>query len=155
VVRLDGDSYEATWLTLQTLYPGLAVGGYLIVDDYGALEECRTAVDEFRDHHGIREELEPVDWTGVRWRRSDPSPIEDVEAPGGVAVSAIPQRESRQRPERRRHVPHMREAALKRKLAERDEELAQLRAALRKRGGGGLTGWVRGKLGRWLSGGAE
>ena len=34
IVRLDGDSYEATRLALEALYPNLAGGGYLIVDDY-------------------------------------------------------------------------------------------------------------------------
>ena len=38
--------------SLQSLYRGLAPGGYLIVDDYGALEECRRAVDDFRSEHG-------------------------------------------------------------------------------------------------------
>jgi O-methyltransferase len=70
IVRLDGDSYEATRTTLEALYPGLAVGGHLIVDDYGALDECRRAVDEFRARNGIEEPLEVVDWTCVRWRRA-------------------------------------------------------------------------------------
>ena len=81
LVRLDGDTYEATWLTLQSLYPGLNVGGHVIVDDYGALEECRRAVDEFRDRHGIEEPLEQVDWTCVAWRRESEGTIEPVEPP--------------------------------------------------------------------------
>ena len=51
--------------------PASRVGGYLIVDDYGALDECRRAVDEFRAEHGITEPLEQVDWTCVRWRRDE------------------------------------------------------------------------------------
>jgi O-methyltransferase len=61
LVRLDGDSYEATWVTLHSLYPRLSVGGYLIVDDYGALDECAQAVDEFRERNGIAEPSEQVD----------------------------------------------------------------------------------------------
>ena len=53
VVRLDGDTYEATWVALESLYPGLSAGGYLIVDDYGLIEECRRAVDDYRRQHGI------------------------------------------------------------------------------------------------------
>ena len=34
IVRLDGDTYEATQVALECLYPGLSPGGYLIVDDY-------------------------------------------------------------------------------------------------------------------------
>jgi O-methyltransferase len=69
VLRLDGDLYESTMDALQALYPKLSVGGYLIVDDYGALEACRRAVDDYRAAHGIDEPMHPVDWTGVYWRR--------------------------------------------------------------------------------------
>ena len=72
IVRLDGDSYEATRVALDSLYPGLADGGYLIVDDYVVSKECRAAVDDFREEHGITEALEPVDWSCVRWRRGRP-----------------------------------------------------------------------------------
>jgi O-methyltransferase len=81
VVRLDCDSYEATSIALQSLYPGLAVGGHLIVDDYGALEECRRAVEEFRARYGITEAIEQVDWTCVRWRRTSAGQIEPAAAP--------------------------------------------------------------------------
>ncbi len=70
VVRLDGDMYESTMDALVYLYPKLSVGGYLIVDDYGALRGCRQAVHDFRDTHGITEEIWPIDWSGVFWQRS-------------------------------------------------------------------------------------
>jgi hypothetical protein len=70
VVRLDGDTYESTWLALESLYPGLSNGGYLIVDDYQLIEECRDAVDAFRREHRITEPIEEIDWNGVRWRRT-------------------------------------------------------------------------------------
>ena len=63
-MRLDGDTYDATRLALRCLYPGLAVGGYLVVDDYGSFDGCRRAVDEFRAEHGIDEPLEQVDRDG-------------------------------------------------------------------------------------------
>jgi Macrocin-O-methyltransferase (TylF) len=69
IVRLDGDTYEATWLGLESLYPGLSVGGYLIVDDYGLIEECRQAVEDYRRKHGIDEPIERIDPSGVRWQR--------------------------------------------------------------------------------------
>ena len=34
LVRLDADTYRATRVTLDALYPGLANGGYLVIDDY-------------------------------------------------------------------------------------------------------------------------
>lgn len=74
IVRLDGDTYESTSLALDALYPGLAAGGYLIVDDYHFVGECRRAVDDFRAANGIDEPLERVDWSCMRWRReSEPA----------------------------------------------------------------------------------
>nr|HDN01022.1 macrocin O-methyltransferase [Deltaproteobacteria bacterium] len=69
LLRLDGDLYESTWLALQHLYPRLSVGGYLIVDDYGAIEACRQAVDTYRRDHHITADLVKIDWTGVYWRK--------------------------------------------------------------------------------------
>jgi len=70
VLRLDGDLYESTIDALEALYPRLSVGGYVIVDDYGAWEPCRRAVDDYRAAHGITDAITAVDWTGVHWRRS-------------------------------------------------------------------------------------
>src|SRR5215210_1797332 len=97
VVRLDGDTYEATWVALAALYSGLSAGGHVIVDDYGAMPECRRAVDAFRRHHRITEPLEHVDWTSVRWRREDDAPLEPPER--------TPFRGRAESPARRRPVP--------------------------------------------------
>lgn len=69
VARLDGDMYESTIDALRSLYPKLSAGGYLIVDDYGAIPACRRAVTDFRGEHGIAEPVQTIDWTGVWWRR--------------------------------------------------------------------------------------
>ena len=69
VLRLDGDMYESTHLALTHLYPKLSSGGFLIVDDYGALPNCRRAVEDFRHTHTITESMVTVDWTGVYWRK--------------------------------------------------------------------------------------
>lgn len=71
VVRLDGDWYESTMDGLTNLYPKLSVGGYLIVDDYGAVPACRQAVYDYRESQGITEEIRSVDWTGVYWQRAE------------------------------------------------------------------------------------
>jgi O-methyltransferase len=121
VVRLDGDTYEATRTALEALYPGLATGGYLIVDDYGVMErqECRRAVDEFRARHGIEDPLEPVDWTCVRWRRTDDAPIEPAAPPTPAPARA----EAMPRP-REPHVPTGRELELEREVAALRAQLA-------------------------------
>jgi O-methyltransferase len=47
VLRLDTDWYESTKVELEILYPRLATGGVLIVDDYGHWGGARKAVDEY------------------------------------------------------------------------------------------------------------
>ena len=69
VLRLDGDLYQSTMEALEALYPRLMPGGYVIIDDYGAVEQCRQAVHDYRDQHCIVEEIKTIDWTGVYWQR--------------------------------------------------------------------------------------
>ena len=71
VVRLDGDMYESTMDALVNLYPKLSVGGYLIVDDYGAVPACRQAIHDYREAHDIHEEIQSIDYTGVFWQRAE------------------------------------------------------------------------------------
>ena len=70
VLRLDGDYYESTIQILESLYHKVSPGGFVIVDDYGCIEACRQAVTDFRQANGIDDEIVPVDWTGVYWRRA-------------------------------------------------------------------------------------
>jgi O-methyltransferase len=131
VIRLDGDTYEATWVGLESLYPGLSAGGYLIIDDYTLIPECRAAVDDFRREHGITEPIEEIDWNGVRWRRAD-EPETDA---GRVAEPArplsMPSAERAGESGARPHIPTERELEL-------EQELEALRA--RAENGGGATG---------------
>jgi O-methyltransferase len=69
ILRLDGDMYESTMDALTSLYNGLNVGGYCIIDDYGAIAACRAAVTDFRALKGITAPIETIDWTGVFWRK--------------------------------------------------------------------------------------
>lgn len=69
VLRLDGDMYESTMDVLNNLYDKVSDGGYIIVDDYGALKNCKAAIDDFRCARQIYDPLQQVDWTGVYWRR--------------------------------------------------------------------------------------
>lgn len=70
VMRLDGDMYSSTMDALTSLYPKLSPGGFVIIDDYGAIAACRRAVDDFRAERGIGDPLTTVDWTGVFWRKT-------------------------------------------------------------------------------------
>ena len=69
VLRLDGDMYELTWQALTSLYPKVSPGGFLIIDDYGAIPACQSAVDAYRAQFAIGEPLTEIDWTGVYWRK--------------------------------------------------------------------------------------
>lgn len=70
ILRLDGDMYSSTMQALQALYDKVSVGGYVIVDDYGALPACAKATEDFRVQRGITDPIETIDWTGVYWRKA-------------------------------------------------------------------------------------
>jgi len=70
VARLDGDMYESTIDALTNLYPKLSPGGYLIVDDYGAVRACRRAVADYRAEYGIDDPIVAIDSSGVFWQKS-------------------------------------------------------------------------------------
>jgi hypothetical protein len=69
VLRLDGDMYESTWLALINLYPKISPGGFVIIDDYGAVPSCKVAVNDFRAKHSITAPIFKIDWTGIFWRK--------------------------------------------------------------------------------------
>ncbi len=69
LIRLDGDLYESTYVALDALYPKLAPGGFVIVDDYGAIPACQAAVADYRSLMGIEAPINEIDWTGVWWQK--------------------------------------------------------------------------------------
>jgi hypothetical protein len=62
LLRLDTDWYESTRHELAHLYPRLAPGGVLIIDDYGMWKGARRAVDEYFNGQPIL--LARLDFTG-------------------------------------------------------------------------------------------
>ncbi|CCG41156.1 TylF/MycF/NovP-related O-methyltransferase [Magnetospirillum molischianum] len=81
LLRLDGDLYESTMDALLTLYDRVVPGGFIIIDDYGALPPCRQAVEDFRTERGITTPLEPIDWTGMAWRKEGKRPPRSESSP--------------------------------------------------------------------------
>ena len=69
LLRLNGDIYTSAAQKLDALYDKVIPGGYVIVDDY-LLSGCRQAVDDFRNRHGIHDELNDVNGATVFWRKS-------------------------------------------------------------------------------------
>lgn len=64
LLRLDTDWYESTLHELTHLYPVLATGGVLIVDDYGYWKGAREATDQYFTQHGPPPLLSRIDCTG-------------------------------------------------------------------------------------------
>jgi O-methyltransferase len=69
VLHADGDWYESVLLTLETFYPKLNRGGYVVIDDYGHWKGARTATDEFRRAQGIASPMRTIDYTGRYWQK--------------------------------------------------------------------------------------
>lgn len=69
ILRMDGDMFSSTWQTLQSLWKKLSVGGFILIDDYGAIPACQKAVDEFRAENGIASPISWADRMGVYWRK--------------------------------------------------------------------------------------
>ncbi len=70
VMRLDGDMYESTWQAIEALYPKLSPGGFCIIDDFGSHQsQAGQAVLDYREAHGIDEEVVDVDGFGAFWRK--------------------------------------------------------------------------------------
>jgi O-methyltransferase len=90
VLRLDGDMYESTIVALESLYPKLSSGGFVIIDDYGAIEGCRLAVQDFRDAQCISAPIHEVDWTGVYWMKTPTANVDAVvNAPFSGTIDAL------------------------------------------------------------------
>jgi O-methyltransferase len=64
LLRLDTDWYESTQHELLHLFPRLARGGVIIVDDYGHWRGARQAVDEYLAQNQIPLLLQRIDYTG-------------------------------------------------------------------------------------------
>jgi len=64
LLRLDTDWYESTRHELVHLYPRLASGGILIIDDYGHWLGARKATDEYLASLPVKPLLCRVDYSG-------------------------------------------------------------------------------------------
>lgn len=72
LLRLDGDLYESTMDCMKALYDRVTKGGVVIIDDWGALEQCRQAVTDFFESRGEElPEIKTIDWTGVYWIKNE------------------------------------------------------------------------------------
>jgi O-methyltransferase len=71
VLRADGDMYASTMDILVSLYAKVSSGGFVIIDDYGAVPACKRAVQDFRAANSITDPMTDIDWSGVYWRKGE------------------------------------------------------------------------------------
>jgi hypothetical protein len=64
LLRLDTDFYESTYHELVHLFPRLARGGVLVLDDYGHWQGARQAIDQYLAETGSALLLCRIDYTG-------------------------------------------------------------------------------------------
>jgi cephalosporin hydroxylase len=72
LLRIGADIGGAIGDALDGLYDNVAIGGFIIVDQYRSTA-VQHAVDEFRSRRGIGDPLERTDWAGAIWRKSSPA----------------------------------------------------------------------------------
>ena len=69
LLRLDTDYYASTAIEFEVLFPRLASGGVLIVDDYGMFQGSRRATDEYLARLHKPPLLNRIDvgvWAGIK-----------------------------------------------------------------------------------------
>jgi O-methyltransferase len=61
LLRLDVDWHAATLVCLDNLYDRVVTGGFVVIDDYGTFDGCRTTVDSYLEARGERPFLHHID----------------------------------------------------------------------------------------------
>jgi O-methyltransferase len=69
LLHVDGDWYESVKLTLETFYPQVVPGGFVVIDDYGHWIGARRATDELRAAVEDQTPMVAVDYSGRYWRK--------------------------------------------------------------------------------------
>lgn len=69
MLHADGDWYESVRVTLETFYPRVSPGGFVVIDDYNGWEGAKAATDEYRAAHDINAPLIEVDITAAYWQK--------------------------------------------------------------------------------------
>ncbi len=64
LLRLDTDFYDSTYHEFVHLYPLVASGGVVIIDDYGDWQGSREATDRYLTEQGLQPLLNRIDHTG-------------------------------------------------------------------------------------------
>lgn len=57
ILRLDADWYESTMTCLEHLYPRVAVGGVILIDDYHTWDGCSRALHEYLSRNRLNDRI--------------------------------------------------------------------------------------------------
>jgi hypothetical protein len=71
LLHMDGDWYDSSKTILANLYDNVIADGFIQVDDYGHWEGCKKAVKEFEASRNTRFKINPIDGTGVWFRKPE------------------------------------------------------------------------------------
>nr|WP_290986708.1 TylF/MycF/NovP-related O-methyltransferase [Hyphomicrobium sp.] len=69
LLRVDGDWYDSTMTCLEGLLPRVAIGGVVIIDDYGTWDGCTRAVHDYLAVHKRAESIERYGRSAVPYLR--------------------------------------------------------------------------------------
>lgn len=69
LLRVDADMYGSTMDVLQALHHKVEPGGYVVVDDYGAVPACKAAVEDFRRDAKVASPIVAIDHAAVYWQK--------------------------------------------------------------------------------------
>jgi O-methyltransferase len=61
ILRLDGDWYDSIMPCLKYLYPAVAKGGLIILDDYYIWDGCSRAVHDYLSSHNLPDRIHQLD----------------------------------------------------------------------------------------------
>jgi len=73
LLHCDADWYESVMLVLETFYPHVAVGGIIILDDFGYWEGCREAFYDYCSRNDIKPLVERVSTDQLFWYKDKQS----------------------------------------------------------------------------------
>lgn len=92
LLHCDADWYDSVTLVLETFYPRIAIGGCVVLDDFGHWEGCREAFYDFCSRHGEKPVLERIGTDQAFWikgRSHNRVPIAQIHHSGNQSVAAL------------------------------------------------------------------
>lgn len=72
LLHVDCDFYDPVRLVLETYYPRISPGGFVVLNDYGAFEGCRAATDEYLERIGASEKPTMIDLAAAFLQKPSP-----------------------------------------------------------------------------------